>query len=87
MTERQTILLLCKGFRRERDLARRMSLTCYGTPAAYEEAVREAESRLYRAQMRAVRYRRSTAEERNREAIAGWRSALGMDRYDNIAAE
>ena len=63
----------------------------YDTPEGRRIATEEADIELWRWQMWAVRYRRSTAEGLNRESIAAsvmaWRGALGMDRYDNIAAK
>ena len=87
MTERQTILALCRHYKRKRANAIALSRACYGTPAGRQIAIDEANVNLWKAQQRALRYRRSEQADRDREAVTAWRAALGMDRYDNIAAE
>ena len=87
MTERQTILAGCLSARRQMQAALIACANAYDTPVGRRIAIEMAEVELWRWQDRAARYRRSTAEERNRHAVMAWRLALGMDRYDNIAAE
>ena len=85
-TERQTILRGCLHARLRMKIALHFARCNYDTPVGRKLAIEEAEVELWRWQMRAARYRRSTAEERNRHAVEAWRSALGMDGWDNIAA-
>lgn len=86
MTERQTILSGCLYARRQMQAALVACANAYDTPVGRRIAIEMAEVELWRWQMRAARYRRPTAEERNRAALVAWHTGRGMDRYDNIAA-
>lgn len=82
-TERQTILAGCLLARLQRRIALHFAACNYDTGVGRKLATEKADLALACWQRRAVRYRRSTAEERARDA---WQAALGMDGYDNIAA-
>ena len=87
MSERQTILAGCLAARRQMQAALVACANAYDTPVGRRIAIEAAEVELWRWQIRANRYRRSTKAERDRAALVAWHTGRGMDGYDNIAAE